>query len=183
MDSMNRLVHGPLTRFADWPSTDVPRVAAGVYTIWHGSEFLYVGMAGRALTKEALRARNKDTGLWVRLNSHASGRRSGDQFCVYVCDRLVLPTLSRDDILGVSQGSRSLDDATQAFIRARLSFRWACTADGAAAQSLEAVFRRGETAVGFPYLNPQRLKGHPARVTPSLRRDRRLQPSSNRVLS
>jgi hypothetical protein len=29
-------------------------------------------------------------------------RRSGDQFCVYVADRLVLPTLSQDDIMAIA---------------------------------------------------------------------------------
>ena len=88
-DLEHHLQHGPLYRFADWPNPEVPLVAAGVYTIWEGDWFLYVGMAGRALTAEdiaTLRARGeKRKGLAERLNSHASGRRSGDQFCVYVC--------------------------------------------------------------------------------------------------
>jgi hypothetical protein len=33
-------------------------------------------------------------GLWTRLNAHASGRRSGDQFCVYICNRFVVPELT-----------------------------------------------------------------------------------------
>ena len=33
--------------------------------------------------------------LWTRLGSHASGRRSGDQFNVYICDRFVVPALTR----------------------------------------------------------------------------------------
>ena len=36
----------------------------------------------------------KAKGLWTRLNSHAIGRSSGDQFCVYACDRFVVPHLS-----------------------------------------------------------------------------------------
>jgi hypothetical protein len=39
-----------------------------------------VGAGGRVVAK----------GLWTRLNAHASGRRSGDQFCVYIGDRQVV---------------------------------------------------------------------------------------------
>jgi len=39
---------GALHRFADWPNPNVPGVAIGLYTIWGGDEFVYVGMAGRA---------------------------------------------------------------------------------------------------------------------------------------
>jgi hypothetical protein len=35
-------------------------------------------------------------GLWTRLNSHASGRRAGDQFNVYICDRFIVPVLMPD---------------------------------------------------------------------------------------
>jgi|TARA_B100000959_G_scaffold270562_1_gene317616 hypothetical protein len=41
------LDRGSLHRFADWPNEVIPRVAAGVYTVWQGDRFLYVGMAGR----------------------------------------------------------------------------------------------------------------------------------------
>ncbi len=38
---------GPACRFSDWPNAEVPRRAAGVYTIWRQEEFIYVGMSGR----------------------------------------------------------------------------------------------------------------------------------------
>ena len=81
------LTRGPTYRFADWPISDVP-ATSGIYTIWHGRAFIYVGVAGRQLATSA--RLNSFAGLRSRLNSHASGRGSGDQFCVYVCDRLVL---------------------------------------------------------------------------------------------
>jgi hypothetical protein len=40
---MNALVSGPVFRFAGWPNDQVPRRAAGVYTIWRHEEFIYVG--------------------------------------------------------------------------------------------------------------------------------------------
>jgi hypothetical protein len=36
----------PAQSFRDWPDVSLPKSAAGVYTIWHESGFLYVGMAG-----------------------------------------------------------------------------------------------------------------------------------------
>ena len=34
----------------DWPNQQVPKRAAGVYTVWEGDRLLYVGMSGRAMT-------------------------------------------------------------------------------------------------------------------------------------
>ena len=47
---LTALETGPLRRFADWPDPTVPKVTAGVYTIWDGDQLVYVGMAGRAIT-------------------------------------------------------------------------------------------------------------------------------------
>ena len=49
----------------------------------------------------------------TRLQSHASGRRSGDEFCLYVADRLVLPSLSQEDITAIASGRHQMD----AFVR------------------------------------------------------------------
>src|SRR3954451_17903342 len=96
VDPLSRLSSGSLFWFADWPCGEVPRSGALVYTIWDRSgRFIYVGMAGRGLVDDPAAGTTLRTGFgpWGRLTSHASGRRSGDQFCVYVCDRLVLPTV------------------------------------------------------------------------------------------
>src|SRR6476619_4874543 len=90
--------------FADWPNPSVPAFGAGVYTIWHNDGRLsYVGLFRGGKTTETLR-RNTPQGIYTRLRSHASGRRSGDQFCVYVADRLVLPTLTQQDISDIASG-------------------------------------------------------------------------------
>lgn len=39
--------NGPVFTFAEWPSDQVPRRTAGVYTVWRQDEFIYVGMSGR----------------------------------------------------------------------------------------------------------------------------------------
>ena len=82
-------------RFSDWPDLDIPAVSAGVYAIWNDSQLLYCGMSGREL-ESAIASGKKKYGLINRLNSHASGRLSGDQFCVYVANRLVIPCLTQE---------------------------------------------------------------------------------------
>jgi hypothetical protein len=111
----------PLHRFRDWPNEQVPKRAAGVYTVWEGDRLLYVGMSGRAMTAEDLEVsaggRVVAKGLWTRLTSHTSGRRSGDQFCVYVCDRFVVPGLTPAQQHQLAAGSLSLDSLVRAFVR------------------------------------------------------------------
>ena len=155
---LDDLVDGPLAWFRDWPSPDVPPVAAGVYTVWIDGALLYVGMAGRGLTQEraahTLTLGGKPTGLVTRLASHASGRRSGDQFCVYVCDRFVVPDLTAGDLTALRDGARFLDGRTRAFVRDRLAYRFTLTPDGASALAVEAAVRRGELVGGGPLINP-----------------------------
>ena len=85
MTPIEALEQGPLLRFADWPEESLRLSAPGVYTIWHESKFLYVGISWQD--------RPNSKGLFGRLNAHASGRRSGDQFCIYICDLFIVPTL------------------------------------------------------------------------------------------
>src|SRR5579863_5386359 len=122
--AMTALVTGPLFRFADWPNDAVPRRAAGVYTIWRQEEFIYVGMSGRGAKAEDFVAtwtqEDQAKWLWTRLGSHASGRRSGDQFNVYICDRFVVPALTPRQQQDVGQGTLLLDRMTKDFIRAHL---------------------------------------------------------------
>ena len=127
------LGRGPIHSFTDWPNPAVPTFGAGVYTIWHSDgRFIYVGMSGRGITAETIR-RNTPQGLYTRLQSHASGRRSGDQFCVYVADRLVLPGLSRDEIDSIASGRHNMDVFVRRYIHENLSYRFTMLPDGAAA--------------------------------------------------
>ena len=102
-DHFDHLIASPIHWFSDWPTGDVPRSGAVVYTIWNREgSFIYVGMSGRSFIGET-EGKGK-AGPWGRLNSHSCGRRSGDQFCVYVADRLVLPTL-HNRISEIAEGS------------------------------------------------------------------------------
>jgi hypothetical protein len=99
---LDPLFRGEATPFSSWPAPGLPQDAPGVYTIWRGTEFIYAGMSGN---------------LFERLRSHASGRRAGDQFCVYVCDRLVVPGLPKVDLEALAAGRLSLDSKTCDFIQ------------------------------------------------------------------
>jgi hypothetical protein len=125
-----------------------------VYTIWHSDgRFIYVGMSGRGITTETSR-RNTPQGIYTRLQSHASGRRSGDQFCVYVADRLVLPALSQDDITAIASGRHQMDAFVRRYIHENLCYRFVMLPDGAAAYAVEAAIKSGEWELGRPILNP-----------------------------
>jgi hypothetical protein len=88
------------------------------------------------------------------LNSHASGRRSGDQFNLYVCDRFIVPVLTAVQRRDVGQGRLLLDQLTRSFIRDHLSYRFAVYGDGAEALAVERAVRDGGLPAGRPYLNP-----------------------------
>lgn len=155
------LRNGSLYRFADWPNPAVPNGRIGVYTVWHGDQLIYVGMAGRAIGPDADTsepASGKLTGLRSRLASHASGRRSGDQFCIYVFDRLVLPALSRQQIEDAARGQLSLDGLTRQLIRQSFSYRFTLVRDAVTARAVEKQIQREGLANQPPLLNPLRAK-------------------------
>lgn len=123
-----------------------------MYTIWDESSFLYVGMSyvDRESTKNP-----QAKGVFGRLASHASGRRSGNQFCVYICDRFVIPKLSGDDMAALARGERLLDGRTRQFIHDHLGYRVETTASGADARELERLIRAdGLPRSGRPEINP-----------------------------
>jgi hypothetical protein len=155
---VNELQYGKLFKFSDWPTDEVPRRAAGVYTVWREDEFIYVGMSGRGAHREDFvadaDARAKPLGLWTRLNSHASGRRSGDQFNVYICDRFIVPNIESQEQQLIGRGKLMLDQMTRAFIREHLGFRFVVCQDGGQALALEGQVRGGSLPAGRSYLNP-----------------------------
>ena len=111
-----------------------------VYAIWDQDErLLYVGWAGN---------------LRDRLKSHAIGRRNGNQFCVYMFDRLVLPVLSAEEIHKAAEDLISLDAKVRDYIRKHCSYSLVTTANKDDARSLERLARRGLPSIGKPLLNP-----------------------------
>ncbi len=135
----------------DWPAKHFEAGQAGVYTVWNDDLFLYVGMAYAHRDSMNPRAH----GVFGRLQSHASGRRSGDQFAIYICDRFVVPVLSQDELGALARGDRLLDARTRDYIHDHLTYRVVLTDSGAAARELEDVVRRtGLPRSGRPQINP-----------------------------
>ena len=154
---LHALEMGPSHRFSEWPNPSVPIVAAGVYTVWERGRLVYVGMSGRGLAAEGIGAPDepaKAKGLWTRLDSHASGRRSGDQFCVYVCDRFVVACLSGQQQAQIGDGVLSLDALTRKYIRDHFEYRYVTVGNGSDAFVLEREVQRGALSVRKPFLNP-----------------------------
>ena len=144
---MHELEHGRLYRFKDWPIDAVPK-EPGVYTVWNEvSAFLYVGIA----KKGHLEGKN---GLRGRLGSHANGRRGGDQFNVYVADRLVLQLLKAEQIARISAGKLLFDNMLKDYTRDNLSFRFSpCPKSDA--ENVESQLAAGRWPNGKkPLLNP-----------------------------
>jgi hypothetical protein len=137
-DLLRTLVTAAKQPFSDWSSASVPS-AVGVYAIWDHERLLYVGRTGN---------------LRDRLKSHAIGRRSGDQFCVYVFDRLVLPVLSAGEIREAAENLTSLDVKVRDYIRKHCSYSLVTTANKDDALSLEQRACRGFLSIGKPLLNP-----------------------------
>jgi len=171
-DHLRALGTGPLHLFTTWErEAGVPEVAVGVYTIWRRADvgavaagagleqLVYVGYGGRspvveAATKGEARSRRKVLGLRDRLRRHTRGQRSGNQFALYVADRLVLPTLSQDEITAVTEGRVFMDALVRRYIASHLGFRWVETLDAKAARAIEAEIRHGRWTHGKPLLNP-----------------------------
>ena len=154
---MNQLQAGRLSAFADWPDELVPRRAAGV----HGRAAAGVHLRGNERPGAQLedfvappKLPDKAKGLWTRLNSHASGRRAGDQFNVYVCDRFIVPYLTSDQQRNIAVGRLLLDQMTKSFIRGQLSYRFLVCRSGAEALAIERDVRSGALPAGRPFLNP-----------------------------
>lgn len=138
-------------KFSDWPNKSIPQVAAGIYAIWNGDELFYCGMSGREIEKNI---NKKKYGLITRLHSHASGRLSGDQFCVYVANRLVIPELQPNDLPLFACGELKLDELTKRYIHEHLEYQYVIVDSSSEAYAVENKARNGTLFEQKPKLNP-----------------------------
>jgi hypothetical protein len=139
------LLSGPAHRFADPSATEVPTSGAGIYTVWdEGGQLVYVGAAGR---------NPQGAGLARRLRTHASGRRSGDQFCGYVADHYVLPELTPEQIEAIAGSQLSMDELVREKVRRSFTFRVATVLDYSTALAVESWVKSGAADCGPPRLN------------------------------
>jgi hypothetical protein len=120
------------------------------------SGFPTAGCSTPACLDEGARPRERQAeGTLDPLDSHASGQRSGDKFCIYVCDRFIIPTLSADDLRAVGDGALLLDALTKRYIREFLSYRFVTTPDSSSAFRVERLVQAGALDAGKPVLNPR----------------------------
>ncbi len=140
-------------KFSDWPNPELPQVAAGVYSIWRDQDLIYCGMSGRDIdsSKTDLRSR---AGLIKRLQNHANGRLSGNQFCVYVANRLVIPSITPEQLPLFASGELRLDHLTKDYIHKYLEYQYVIVGTGTEAFALEDDCRRGDVFGVKPLLNP-----------------------------
>ena len=105
-----------LKRFTSSSAAEIPAFGSIIYTVFlDDTEFIYVGIGG--LAGKSVHERNPRS----RLKQHTSGLRSGDQFCIYIQDFYVIPTLIGADYVPVKG---YLDKLTKQFIQTRLSYRY-----------------------------------------------------------
>jgi len=140
-------------KFSEWPNVEIPMISAGVYAIWNDDALFYCGMSGRGIEKASTQNKKK-YGLVTRLNSHASGRLSGDQFCVYVANRLVIPELSVKDLPKFRTGELKLDSLTKQYIHNHLEYQFITVKTSTEAYAIEDEARRGNVFNIKPLLNP-----------------------------
>ena len=106
----------PLRQFNTGNITDVPSWGSIIYTVFLDStEYIYVGIGG--LAGKTAQDRNPRS----RIIQHSQGRRSGDQFCIYIQDFFVIPQLIGKDY---TPKKGYLDQLTKEFIQSRLTYRY-----------------------------------------------------------
>ena len=102
--------------FSEDPRRHIPKKGSIIYSVWDKDEkFIYIGISG---LQKSLEKRSPLS----RMISHASGRRSGDQFCIYIHDFYVIPKLIEKGEYSPSIGV--LDKLTKDFIQSNLSYRF-----------------------------------------------------------
>ena len=90
----------------------------------------------------------------IRLESHAKGRLSGDQFNVYVANRFVVPSLTAEQQSQMSAGSLTLDILTRQFIHQYFQYQYLIVDHSKEAFTLEKKCQGGEIFGQKPLLNP-----------------------------
>ena len=139
-------------KFKNWPKKNFPAIAAGIYVIWDEQTLLYVSVAGKDLDKAQRAGKNK-FGLITRLNSHASGRASSDQFCSILANRIVIPSLTSAQMNKFKEGSLTLDQMNKKYIRTNLEYQYLVVDHFQDALDLGEHCRRGAIFGQVPYLN------------------------------
>lgn len=105
-----------LRQFSTRNVSDIPSWGSIIYTVFlDKTEYIYVGIGG--LSGSTVNDRNPRS----RIIQHSQGRRSGDQFCIYIQDFYVIPQLVGQHY---TPKKGYLDQLTKEFIQSRLTYRY-----------------------------------------------------------
>lgn len=126
----------------------IPEYGSIIYTVFlDRNEFIYVGIGG--LSGKSVKERNPRS----RIIQHAQGRRSGDQFCIYIQDFYVIPSIIQK---AYEPKKGYLDTLTKEFIQKRLSYRYIVVQSDDSdkvVRKLERELQSNKHGRGFPKLN------------------------------
>ena len=149
------LTKGKPYKFSDWPNSELPDVAIGMYTIWKGDLFAYVGISGTAVKEEDYQ-KNIIKGLKKRLKAHRSGGIGGDKFCVLVFERFISKELTLEDLEKMSRKELFLRVLNRNFIRNNLTYRFTILDSKENLMEYENFIKKGGiVSLGKPFLNPK----------------------------
>ena len=133
--------------FGEDPRTHIPKTGSIIYSVWdYDEKFIYIGISG---LQKSLEKREPLS----RMIAHASGKRSGDQFCIYIHDFFVIPELIQNGIYTPLRGE--LDQLTKSYIHDNLYYRFiSFQSDDSdeVVRGLENKIKSGEIGV-IPFLN------------------------------
>jgi len=137
--------------FEQNPREIIPAYGSIIYTVWDRDDnWLYVGIGGVGLGAQTpLEKRNPRS----RIQQHRSGIRSGDQFCIYVHDKYIVPSL---DLTNYQFNKGALDRLTRDYIRKYMRYRFMVfqTVDGnVIVRKIEKELKDGLPNYGKPLLN------------------------------
>ena len=151
----------------DIPPGHLLRSNLGVYTIWEGMTFLYVGMVGTVPADSPLLATEPNAigrartaqGLFGRLHDHAYGA-AHDRLWLLYAEREIIPNLTEAERKQFASGTLHLGSLVAKKIKeSRFTYCAARTNSVRDARSIEAGVRRyGLSGVGQPRLNPLDLR-------------------------
>ena len=140
--------------FSDPQIDKIPSPGSIIYTAWHDQlGFIYVGIGGVGQTATTPLTKRDPR---KRIKQHSNGRRSGDQFCVYIHDFFVIPELVRAGRFTPEKGV--LDRLTKEYIHTHLAYRFMVFQTKNSVRivrDLEAEVQRGVPGFGKPMLNPK----------------------------
>ena len=144
---LSNLFEGDPISFKEDPCDNVPERGSIIYSIWNkDNEFIYVGISG---LQKSVDERNPLS----RIEAHRSGRRSGNQFCIYVHDFYIIPKIFIEQKYIYEKGA--LDSRTGKFIRENFFYRFVSFQQANSdkiVRVLETKVKAGAMGI-FPVLN------------------------------